>query len=101
MYKSKNDSGSFQLAVSYGDYQPNTMNFLGGGNKIDIPGKFTAGHGTNPNPRGKVYHLTGNKLHSELLLVQMDDNILHFADGNGKFIVGNAQFGYVLNRVQK
>jgi hypothetical protein len=100
LYKSKTDTGIFQLSVSYGDYQPNSMEFQGGGSKINISGKYSTGHGTNSNPRRKEYHLMGNEGHPELFLIKMDNNIFHFADRNWKFIIGSGTFGYVLNRIK-
>lgn len=100
MSDSPNDSNAFKLFISYGDYQPNTMNFLGGGTKIAIEGKWTTSFGTNENAKKKVYHLKGNKGQSELLFIKMDDNILLFLDKDKDFIVGDASFGYVLNRIQ-
>lgn len=100
LYKGKNDSGSFQVSALYGMSQPNTNGFIGGGKKIDISGKYSVSTGTDANPAGKLFHLAAGNNYSELLLIKMDNNILHFADNNKRFIVGNAGFGYVLNRIQ-
>jgi hypothetical protein len=92
----ENSSGTFQLTALYGESQPNTNGFIGGGKKIEVHGKYTIG----PGPGAKIYSLHAEGLESSLLLIQMDNNIFHFADARKKFIVGNGGWGYVLNRIQ-
>jgi hypothetical protein len=70
------------------------------GKKILITGKYFINYGANENPNAKVFYLNGDKLPSSLILIELDSNILHFADANKNFIVGNGGWGYVLNRVQ-
>ncbi len=91
---------SFQLTALYGESQPNTNGFIGGGKKIVVNGKYAINYGSGANPNAKVYSLNGDKLQSSLLLIEMDSNILHFADANKNFIVGNGGWGYVLNRIK-
>jgi hypothetical protein len=38
---------------------------------------------------------------SSLLLQQADDNVLFFLDANKNLLVGNCDFNYTLNRVNK
>ena len=96
--KSKKDS--FQLTALYGEAQPNTNGFIGGGKKIEVNGKYTVNYGVNAHPNAKVFNLNGEKLPSPFLLIELDSNILHFADSDKNFIVGNGGWGYVLNRIQ-
>jgi len=96
----KTSSDTFQLTALYGESQPNTNGFIGGGKKILITGKYIINYGANSNPNLKIYYLNGDKLPSSVLLIELDSNILHFADRNKKLIVGNGGWGYVLNRVQ-
>jgi hypothetical protein len=92
--------GTFQFTALYGEAQPNTNGFIGGGKKIAVNGKYTTSYGAGTNPGAKVYYLHGNQLQASLLLIQMDSNIFHFADAHKNFIVGNGGWGYVLNRIQ-
>lgn len=94
------DSGTFQLTALYGESQPNTNGFKGGGKKISVTGKYTNHYGKSLIPPAKVCRLNGEQLESPVFLIQMDNNILHFADNDKKFIVGNGGWGYVLNRLQ-
>ena len=100
LYKAKADSGTFQLDALYGISQPNTNGFIGGGTKLVINGNYTISNGTAESPRRRLYHLNGNTISSPLLLIEMDEHILHFADGDRRFLIGNGGFGYVLNRVK-
>ncbi len=99
MFKGNNQPGAFKLLISYGDYQPNTMNFLGGGKSISITGKLTTSYVTKENSKHTVYHLISDKQQPELLFIEIDNNILHLIDSNMKFIKGDASFGFVLNRL--
>ncbi|GEO09312.1 hypothetical protein [Segetibacter aerophilus] len=96
-----NPSGHFQLSALYGESQPNTNGFKGGGKKIEISGTYKIVGETKPNEKHRLYHFSGNHLKPELLLIQMDNNVLHFADNNHDFITGNAGFSYAVNRIEK
>ena len=97
----KNSPDTFQLTALYGETQNNTNGFKGGGKKIEINGKYVIGNGANANPKAKVYYLQGEKLPSSFLLIEMDGNILHFADADKNLLVGNGGWGYVLNKIQQ
>ena len=99
MFNKDNQKGSFKLLISYGDYQPNTMHFLGGGKSLNLAGKLTTNYYIKNNSRYTIYHLIGDKNEPELLFVELDNNILHLIDNNMKFIKGDASFGFVLNRL--
>ena len=96
----KSSPDSFHLTVFYGESQPNTNGFINGGKKIVVNGKYAINNGSGAIPHMKIYYLYGDKFMSPLLLIEMDSNILHFADANKNFIVGNGGWGYVLNRLQ-
>ncbi len=64
-------------------------------------GNYVFTNGTNENPNYRVLNLTAPQLKSPLLLIVMDSNILHFADHDKRFLVGNGGWGYVLNRLNK
>ena len=92
-YVSISDTG-YVLATNY------TNGFIGGGKKIVVNGKYAINYGAGTNPNAKVYYLNEDKLQSPILLIEMDSNILHFADANKDFIIGNGGWGYVLNRIK-
>lgn len=95
----KTGTSLFHLTAIYGESQPNTNGFKGGGKTIDLSGQFTIETGQAANPKAKIYKLTCSPLRSPLWLVEMDDNILHLADSSKNLLVGNGGWGYVLNRL--
>lgn len=100
LHFNKNSADIFELTAFYGESQPNTNGFKGGGKKITIKGKYNVSYGAAADPGAKVYNLHGDNLQSSFLLIEIDSNILHFADDDKNFIVGNGGWGYVLNRIQ-
>ncbi len=68
----KNNSDTFQLTALYGESQPNTNGFIGGGKKIAVNGKYVINYGAKSNPKGRVYYLNNAVLQSSLLLIEMD-----------------------------
>jgi len=96
----KNDTNSsFKLLISYGDFQPNTMYFLGGGKSMSIVGKLWTTYILRNSTKYKILHLAGDKNAPGLLFIQLDNNILHLIDSNMKFIKGDPAFAFVLNRI--
>lgn len=89
----------FKLLVSYGDYQPNTPFFLGGGKNIQISGRLDTSYITRNNTPYKILHLNGDKNKSEILLIELDNNILHLIDSNMKLIKGDDSHAFILNRI--
>ncbi|MGZ8557542.1 MAG: hypothetical protein ACXWWC_04395 [Chitinophagaceae bacterium] len=97
----KNKPDTFQLTALYGEAQNNTNGFKGGGRKIIITGKYHISNGASASPQAKVYSLQGDKLSSTFVLIEMDGNILHFADAGKNLLAGNGGWGYVLNKIQQ
>jgi hypothetical protein len=96
--KNRNDSTSeYQLIALYGEAKPNTNGFMNGGNRLSIAGKLSVHRGSTRNPLRRIYQLNSNSLKSALILVELDENILHFADEKNNLLVGNGGWGYVLN----
>lgn len=101
MFNKNGKDSSFKLLISYGDFQPNTMYFLGGGKSIRIAGKLWTTYIIRNSAKYKILHLAGDKHDPGLLFIQMDNNILHLIDSNMKFIKGDPSFAFVLNRMDK
>ncbi|MEO5563868.1 MAG: hypothetical protein ABIR18_10550, partial [Chitinophagaceae bacterium] len=96
----KNSPDTFRLLVRYGNEKPNTNEFISGGTKVILTGIYTVSYGAHENPNPKVYSLQADQIKSPLLLIEMDSNILHFADPGRKLLVGNGGWGYVFNKVK-
>lgn len=99
MFNKNNQANSFKLLISYGDFQVNTMNFLGGGKSMSATGELSTTYFTRNNTKYKIYHLRGDNIEPELLFIELDNNILHLINDNMKFIKGDVSFGFVLNRL--
>jgi hypothetical protein len=93
-------SGSFQIDVSYGESKPNTNGFIGGGKNIRMKGIYIVSERVHERVHQKVFQLTDKNFQAPIFLIQMDDNILHFTDNQSKLLLGNAGWGYVLNRIK-
>ena len=99
MFNKNGNDSSFKLLISYGDFQPNTMHFLGGGKSMSIVGKLWTTYIMRNSTKYKVFHLADDNNDRRLLFIQMDNNILHLLDSNMKFIKGDPSFAFVLNRI--
>jgi hypothetical protein len=96
----ENDKDSlFKLLISYCDYQPNTMFFLGGGKSMTMSGRLSTSSIIKNNTQYKIVHLNGDKNQPELLLIELDNNILHLIDSNMKLIKGDESQALILNRI--
>lgn len=92
-------AGTFMMTIHWGESKPNTNWFMQA-NKIEIEGEYTVSSVRN-NLSRKLYRLNSEKFQSAVILIGMDENILHFADSGQNFITGNGGWGYVLNRIQE
>jgi hypothetical protein len=93
-----NDSGTVQLSYNYGESQNNTNGFKQGGTNRRLSGKYYL---VKSNTSGiRRFHIRSNDNVVELWLMEMDKNIFLFTDVEGKLLVGNAGYSYVLNRVR-
>src|SRR5688572_30202783 len=70
MFGKNGKNNSFKLLISYGDFQPNSMNFLGGGKSITMVGKLLTTSILKNSTRYKILHLTGDKNAQELIFIQ-------------------------------
>lgn len=99
MFNKNGKDSSFKLLISYGDFQPNTMYFLGGGKSMSIAGKLWTTYIIRNSTKYKIFHLADDKNDRGLLFIQLDNNILHLLDSNMNFIKGDPSFAFVLNRI--
>ena len=98
--KQSKGGGAFQLALTYGISQPNTNAFKDP-KQLTINGAFQLRKNASSNNNREIIFLKSDALQSDLILVKMDSNILHFADRSMKFLVGNGGFSYSLNRISE
>jgi hypothetical protein len=84
----------FKLSALYGEGQPNTPGFWGGGTKIEAEGNYIVINDMNK----VIYQLSSDKLAAPLFLIKINDNLLHFTFPDKQLLVGNSGWSYTLNR---
>ena len=87
---SLNQDQTFTLDINFGESQPNTNGFKGGGEKLAFAGKFTF--------KNDVYELRSGNLSAPIYLVKMNENLIHLLTSDGKLMTGNGGWSYTLNK---
>ena len=64
-------------------------------------GKWKIVSGTAHHPNAIIYELEAASGHGAIRLFKADDNIMFFVGQDGRLMVGNAHFGYTLNRADE
>jgi hypothetical protein len=83
--------------VQFGEGQPNTLNFRGGGETRTLSGTFDTDMRAAPR---LVYRLRRPGAAREIRLVRLNDNLLHLLGAHGRLLAGNAGWSYTLNRAR-
>jgi hypothetical protein len=90
---------AFALTIVYGEGQPNTTGFKGGGEKRTLKGRYKT---TQTGPlNGGVLHLVGDHASVNLSFVKLDDNLYHLLSPDGQLMVGNGGWSYTLSRKER
>lgn len=93
-----NTKSAFVLSIVFGESQPNTSGFKGGGEKHSFEGEYTISKSGNKNINGEIYSLRSNKLSSVIAMVKLNDNLFHLLTPQNQLMVGNGGWSYTLNR---
>ncbi len=92
------DKNAFILEITFGESQPNTLGFKGGGEKRTINGQFTVSKSEGNRPFKEVYDLKSNNLGGKVSLVKLTENIFHILTSQNQLMNGNGGWGYSLFR---
>ncbi len=92
------DQARFSMTIHYGISQPNTNGFKYPAT-ANIEGTVEITQGAGVGKNYTVLHLESKNIFGELTLVRMDDNVLHFCNGNGQLLIGNGGYGCALNKM--
>lgn len=92
------DQRTFTLDIVFGEARPNTLGFIGGGEKRSFDGKVTVSQDNVIN--GEIYHLTSAELRTGIRMVKLNENLLHLLNSQGYLMVGNGGWSYTLNRME-
>ena len=75
--------------------------FLYRGTRSSRRGSWTIQRGTPFDPDAQVYRLTPAPAGRVLSLLSVDDKVLLLLDADGRVVVGDASWSYVLNRTDR
>ncbi len=89
---------TFLMNIHYGESQPNTLGFLGDGERLTVQGTYSVVEGQSPNEFREVYQFNSNNLADNLIMVKVTENLFHFLDGQNHLMVGNGGWSYMLSR---
>jgi hypothetical protein len=88
------DAGTFALNLVFGEGQPNTSGFKGGGEKLSRTGTYTSRQHRNHT----VYDLKGDKTAVRFSLGRLTDDLYHLLSPSHEMMVGNGGWSYTLVR---
>lgn len=87
---------TFTLDANYGEGQPNTTGFVGGGKRLSASGPFEVTQ--TPGSRD-VYRLKSANPPVDVSLAKLNTNLFHVVEpSSGSMLVGNGGWSYTLNR---
>ena len=92
--QAKSASKTYVLNIVFGEGQPNTSGFKGGGEKLSFEGVYTISKSRNR----EIYELKNDKEQSAISLVKLNDNLFHLLTPDKKLMVGNGGWSYTLSR---
>lgn len=87
----------FYLTGNFGEGEPNTRGFKGGGETRTIRGTYAITKDRN----GDLYKFTAGRSSAGFSLLRIDDNVFHFLSADNKLMIGNGGWGYTLARKQR
>jgi hypothetical protein len=88
----------FKLNVTYGISKPSTQGFIDGGKFSVIEGNWGLSKNKGKSPGDSIVGLHAHSPDRQISLLELDENLLHLLDNDGKLMIGDASFGYTLNR---
>jgi len=88
------DKGTFQLDVNYGESQPNTKGFKGGGERISLTGDYSI----SDTGGRKIYLIKNDKMPAPILLVRLNDSLFHLVTPDHRLMLGTSGWNYTLTR---
>ena len=88
---------AFLLNITYGESQPNTLDFRGDGEKKIIKGKYFITINQD-NPFKEVYRLMLDDSPEKISLLKLSENTFHILTFENKLMIGNGGWSYSLNR---
>lgn len=88
----------YALEYVYGMSKPNTEGLINGGIKATQHGTWKSVKNTGKLPGKNLIELNPENGKTTIVLLQLDEQILHLLDSNGNLMIGNAAWSYTLNK---
>jgi hypothetical protein len=82
--------GQFKLVINYGEAQPNTPGFWGGGHSSTFTGSYIMDKA--------IFQLNSDDMGAPLYLLMIDENLLHILSPQKKVMIGTGGWSYTLSR---
>lgn len=89
---------SFELQISYGVGQPNTLFFKNGGLSQTFRGAYTVSSDADRLGGAEIFRLQGSPFPNGLAMVCLNDNLVHVLTAEDHLMVGNGGWSYTLNK---
>lgn len=84
---------AFDLNITFGVGQPNTLGFKEGGQAKSYHGQYTI----LKKGSTEIYQLKSDQLHPQIELVKLNENLFQFLTPQHRLMVGNGGWSYMLN----
>ncbi|HEY1022932.1 MAG TPA: hypothetical protein VGE06_11500, partial [Flavisolibacter sp.] len=92
------EDSSYQLTLTYGESQPNTLGFKNGGEKRTYKGRYACRMNNNGRLKGEVFLFLPENAFEAISLLKLNENLLHLLTPAGNLMTGNGGWSYTLNR---
>jgi len=89
---------TFVLTIAFGESKPNTLGFTNDDGKAIFEGTYTVAPNNHKNLTGVICQFTSKKLPTGLMIVKLNDNLLHLLTPQHNLMIGNGGWSYTLNR---
>lgn len=90
----ENRPKTYVLNIVFGEGQPNTRGFKGGGEKLNLEGVYIV----SKSQKGDIYELKREKTVTSIAFVKLSDNLFHLLTPDNKLMVGTGGWSYTLSR---
>lgn len=91
--------GTFELEVNFGESQPNTLGFKGGGQRKKIRGTCSIMENGEASRFRQVYLLKSDDLKGPISLAKLNENVFHLLTSDHHLMNGNGGWSYSLHRI--
>lgn len=87
---------TFNLDINFGEGQPNTPGFWGGGQKLALTGTFDTVK--NIASSREIYRLKSSRPTTQISMLKVNENLFHLLTDDGTLMVGTTGWSYTLSR---